>query len=512
MIEADDSDGRAIGELSGMRVGRGVVGVAAGLVMVVLAALGYVLPPPFDPSPLVPDPAFRTLPAQPADELRPVPAAASITVEEVTVPARGTDLRATVRAPRAPGRHPAMVFVQGAGPGLREEFTEQAEWLARAGIVTLVYDKRTVGYDFRHRDFGLLADDALRMLAVLRGRPDVDPGRAGLWGVSEGSWVVPIAASRSADVGFAVLVSAPNVSPLRQVSWALGEQLDRLRAPSGVRELLIRAMSAVDMNFLRHDGVPALRGVRRPVLALYGTRDPSIPFVESSQTLTRALAEGGDPAYTIRYLAGADHGMRVDGGPFAAGYLETLANWVTGLPGTAEPEVPVAGATPVQRYEASDVPTAPWYASGTVLGFTLFLAAVGYVAGPVAALAIRLRGGDGAAAGARLWPPIRRRFRRMAQTGVGLLVSVAAFITLLVLFSVNQAGAWPAVLAGWLVVRALALLMLLQEVTATAAVVSALREGWQPSRPQYVAVAGVLGSTGLLLVAAAYYGLFAFPW
>ncbi|MFC6575430.1 hypothetical protein ACFQBS_01465 [Planomonospora parontospora] len=135
------------------------------------------------------------------------------------------------------------------------------------------------------------------------------------------------------------------------------------------------------------------------------------------------------------------------------------------------------------------------------------------MAGPVAAMVVRLRGSrPQAEANARLWPPIRRRFRRMAWTGAGLLASVLAFITLLVLFSVNQAGAWPAVLAGWLVIRGLAVLMLLQEVTATAAVVSALREGWQPSRPQHVAIAGVLGSTGLLLVAAAYYGLFAFPW
>jgi hypothetical protein len=100
----------------------------------------------------------------------------------------------------------------------------------------------------------------------------------------------------------------------------------------------------------------------------------------------------------------------------------------------------------------------------------------------------------------------------MAWTGLGLLVSVLAFITLLVLFSVNQAGAWPAVLSGWLVIRILALLMLVQEVTAVAAVVSGLREGWQPSRSQHVAITGVLGSTGLLLIAGAYYGLFVFPW
>lgn len=487
--------------------------MAAGVVLLVLATVGYTLPPPFDPPPLTVDPVFQALPAQPPAEIRPVSANGQISVEDITVDVGDTRLGATVRAPLTPGRHPALIFVQGAGPGARGEFTTQAEWLARAGIVTLVYDKRSVRYDFRNRDFALLAEDALRVLARLRLRADVDPARTGLWGVSEGSWVVPIAAARSDDVGFTVLVSAPNVSPMRQVTWALSEQLDRLHAPAGVRELLTRAMSAVHMNFLRYDGLPALRRIHQPVLALYGTRDPSIPFVESSKALTGALAEGGNTDYTIRYLAGADHGMRVHGGPFAPGYLQTLANWVRGLPGTAAPAAHIAGAVPVQRYEASDVPPAPWYAGGTVLGLALCLAAVGYVVGPVAEMVVRLRGRQlPAEANALVWPPIRRRLRRMAWTGAGLLVSVLAFITLLVLFSVNQAGAWPAVLAGWLVIRILAVLMLLQEVTAVAAVVSGLREGWEPSRPQRAAIAGVLGGTGLLLIAGAYYSLFTFPW
>jgi dienelactone hydrolase len=498
-----------------MRAGRGTLSVAAGLVLAVLASVGYALPPSFDPPELKPDGAFSSLPAQPASESAPVPLNDPITTEKVWIPARGTRLQATIRAPMRPGPHPAMVFVQGSGSGDAGEFAAQAAWLARAGIVTLSWDKRTVGYSFRSRDYDLLADDALRMIAHVRSRPDVDKTRTGLWGVSEGTWVVPIAAQANKDVTFAVMVSAPNVSPMRQVAWALNEQLLRLYAPIGVRDLLSRAMGVVGFNFLRHDPVPALQKVTQPVLSLYGTMDPSIPFVESTQTLTSALAAAGNDDYTIRFLGGADHAMRVHGGRYAPGYLETLANWIHGLPETARPPdgLRLAGTTPVQRYQASDVPAAPWYAGGTVLGLALCLAAVGYVAGPVAELVVRLRGRTTAAeTNARLWPPIRRRLRRMAWTGLGLLASVVAFITLLVLFSINQAGAWPAVLSGWLVVRVLAVLMLLQEVTAVAAVVSALREGWRPSRWQHVGIAGVLGGTGLLLAVAAYYGLFSFPW
>ncbi|MFG1706744.1 alpha/beta hydrolase family protein [Nonomuraea sp. M3C6] len=497
-----------------MRTGRGTLSVAAGLALVALATVGYVLPPAFDPPPLKVDPAFQSIPAQPARELAPVVAVDTIRRQEISVPAEGQRLFGTLRTPLTPGRHPAMVFVSGSGNGSRTEFTPQAEFLAKAGVVTIAFDKRTIGYNFRDRDFGLLADDALRMVEYLRTVPEVDPTRIGVWGVSEGGWVVPIAAAKSSAVGFIVLVSSPNVSPLRQVAWALNEQLLRLRAPIGSRDLLTRAMGGVGFNFLRYDAMPALSRIKQPVLAFYGTTDPSIPFVESTQALVTALHKAGNDNYTIRFMAKGDHAMRVNGGEFTKGYLETLTNWIKGLPGTAKSAVHMAGATPVQRFEASDVPAAPWYAGGTMLGLTICLAAVGYVAGPVAAMVVRLRGRPRTPVdtNARLWPPIRRRLVRMAWTSLGLLVSVGAFITVLVMFSINQAGAWPAVLAGWLVVRVLAVLMLIQEVTAVAAFVAALREGMQPSRWQHVAVAGVLGGTGLLMVAAAYYGLFSFPW
>ncbi|GGO13511.1 alpha/beta hydrolase family protein [Microbispora bryophytorum] len=501
-----------------MNVGRGTLGVIAGVLMVVLATVGHVLSPPaFDPPPMSASPQFRDLPPQPAAEARPVTRTDRFRTETLLVPAQNETLKATIRTPLSPGRHPAMVFVQGSGSGDGGEFTQQAEWLARAGVVTLAYDKRTVGYSFRSRDFGLLADDALRMLKVLRGRPDVDPARAGLWGVSEGGWVVPIAAERDPQAAFVVLVSSPNVSPLRQVAWALNEQLLRLHAPTGVRDLLTRAMGGVGFDFLRYDGAPALRGITQPVLALYGTDDPSIPFVESTEALTGALAEGGNTDYTIRFLAGADHAMRIRGGRFAADYLPTLVNWMKDLPRTARPPVAIAGATPVQRFEAADVPAAPWWGDSTFLWLALCLAAVGYVAAPVTEMVVRLRGRDlrlqaRVEVNVQLWPAIRRRLRRMAWTGLGELAAVLAFITLIVLFSVNQAGAWPAVQAGWLVVRLLAILMLVQTVTTFAAVIGGLRDGWEPTLWQRSVLAGVLGGTALLLLTAAYYGLFAFPW
>lgn len=130
----------------------------------------------------------------------------SITVSD------GATRHGTVVAPAdiaAPG--PAMVLVHGGGAGPREWLRQEAEAFARAGIVTLIYDKRTDGYTLTQRSYQRLADDALAAVRRLRTWPGVDPDRVGLWGVSEGGWVAPLAAVASEEVAFVITVGASGV-------------------------------------------------------------------------------------------------------------------------------------------------------------------------------------------------------------------------------------------------------------------------------------------------------------
>jgi acetyl esterase/lipase len=191
------------------------IAIGAGLALPTVAILGEALaPPPWEPPPVPEEWLYGSLPALTPSEVTMPPSVGPIAREDVRISVTGTELGGTLFRPQDPGRYPAVVFVHGAGGGSRSAFIAQAEFLAGAGVVALVYDKRAVGYSFVNRDFELLADDALAAVRLLRERAEVDPARVGLWGVSEGGWVVPIAASRSASVAFAILVSAPNVSPL----------------------------------------------------------------------------------------------------------------------------------------------------------------------------------------------------------------------------------------------------------------------------------------------------------
>jgi uncharacterized protein len=253
----------------------------------------------------------------------PAPSAAAApapTESEVTFQGSGVELSGTVLAPAGAGRRPGIVIVTGAGPGPRDDHRAEAEAFARAGIVTLIYDKRTRGYSLTERNYTVLADDALAGLHLLRGRADVDPAMVGLWGQSEGTWVCEDAASRSADVGFLVLLGASGVPPLQQQVWSTGEAIRHGgvggsladRFPAAVYGQLTAAGVFAEPYF---DPVPRLARIRVPVLAIWGEHDMSSPPAESAAIVARAVRGNGNGNLTLRTLAGGRHDGRttVDG-------------------------------------------------------------------------------------------------------------------------------------------------------------------------------------------------------
>ena len=122
------------------------------------------------------------------------PAAAEpepVSITNVTfVGGGGVILHGIVVAPRPSAkRRPALVMLEGAGNRGRQELQPAAEVFARRGVITLIYDKRKVGYSILRRDYELLATDAVAAVALLAARHDVDPSRLGLWAQSEGAYV-----------------------------------------------------------------------------------------------------------------------------------------------------------------------------------------------------------------------------------------------------------------------------------------------------------------------------------
>src|SRR5262249_18410165 len=124
---------------------------------------------------------------------------------EVRVPTSGAVLAGTLTLPPGDGQHPGVVYVSGSGPTLREE----AQWLESVfvarGIAVLAYDKRGNGQSTGRYPGSLasgstirtLAGDAVAAARFLAAQRGIDRSRVGLYGLSQGGWIIPQAVGRA---------------------------------------------------------------------------------------------------------------------------------------------------------------------------------------------------------------------------------------------------------------------------------------------------------------------------
>jgi len=300
------------------------------------------------------------------------------------------ELRGTLLLPRTGGRHPAIVFVHGSGPQTRESYLRYfADSFARRGIAALIYDKRNTG-DPRVppwlQDGGTfedLAGDALAGVAMLRSRADIDTARIGIWRLSQGAWVGPLAASQSSHVSFVIMLSGGGVTPAEQERYddaaklkGLGYSQAVLDSAVGLLELAddyVRSQRDADWGrleqtptayrqrpwfhhldrfplvlpreaeawtglrpILDYDPRPVLQQLKIPVLAILGELDTSTPTAETAKRIEAALHRAGNADFTVRIVPRADHALEVADGVApgwlgtepAPGWEEETADWV----------------------------------------------------------------------------------------------------------------------------------------------------------------------------------------
>lgn len=371
---------------------------------------------------------------------------------DVTFESGAVTLSGSVLLPDSPDRVPGLVLVHGAGPHRRDSLRVEAEAFARLGVAALIYDKRTDGYSQVDRSYALLADDALAAVALLRAHPRVDAEAVGLWGLSEGAWVAPLAAARSGDVAFVVTVGAAGISPLRQTSWALENTLDK----QGVRGSLRRTVTMTGLRVLAGIGVfpeadfdpaAALARLDVPLLALWGAHDRTAPAAESARVAARALDRPGGPPLSVRVFPGADHDLRaVEAGAgrhaLAPGYAEAVADWIAAVAGGRA--LPAASDTLPEQGRTSR-PLAPlqWWESAWAQLAAVAIPAAAFVAHPL----------GGAVAG------VRRALTAQGVTGLAAILGFHGYYGYLVF--TNAAAVGP-LLGGrplaWLALQLLAVL------------------------------------------------------
>ncbi len=163
-------------------------------------------------------------------------------VAQVTIPVPDGTLAGVLARPQGTDEPVGVVvFVHGDGP---TDATSSGwyrpiwESIARAGYASLSWSKPGVGEssgDWLDQSMRDRADEVETALDWVRDQPGIDPDQVGLWGASQGGWVVPTVAAEREDVAFTVLVS-PAINWLRQGRYNLLAELEHDGATTDERE------------------------------------------------------------------------------------------------------------------------------------------------------------------------------------------------------------------------------------------------------------------------------------
>jgi fermentation-respiration switch protein FrsA (DUF1100 family) len=294
--------------------------------------------------------------------------------EEVTFTDKeaGIELAGTLTLPKEGGPFPAAVLVTGSGPQDRDEtllghkpFLVLADYLTRHGIAVLRYDDRGVGQSAGKFSTATTQDfenDALAAVKFLENRKDIRRNETGIIGHSEGGLIAPLAAVKSSDVNFIVLMAGPGVSgrailleQSRLIEKAMGMSEDKIEKSAELAKKFYNIVenekdsaaaaekivtlyrnyyasldstdktefgsdpeSVFDMQaktlltpwfkfFLTYDPKETLEKVKVPVLAINGENDLQVPPKQNLPVIEEALKEGGNKDYKVVEIPKLNH-------------------------------------------------------------------------------------------------------------------------------------------------------------------------------------------------------------
>ena len=309
--------------------------------------------------------------------------------EDIFFGSGDTRLAGTLIKPDGAGLFPAVVILHGSGPETRRGpgYRVHANAFVRSGFAVLLYDKRGTGDsggDFeahRYRDF---IADAASAVHYLASREDIDSGRIGLNGHSEGGWFAPEIAAATDGIAFIINKAGPPLSWIETVLWdvrneyladgaaeadldallaltrrrwdylrgaaadpalavgpereAMEAAISEIRATVAHADRLIEDLPAYDADLYQkfasysYDPTPYLREIMIPMLYVFGELDENVPTTQSVVFL-ESFREEYKKDITIHVLPRVGHSFQTWKGLFVfeflypPGYLEFIGSW-----------------------------------------------------------------------------------------------------------------------------------------------------------------------------------------
>jgi len=315
----------------------------------------------------------------------------TLDVKEATFKSHDTVLLGRLIMPPGEDQVPIVVLIHGSehDSALADNFLQRM--LPAQGVGAFVYDKRGTGSSGGHytQDYGLLADDAVAALHTARQLAGARLSRIGYQGGSQGGWVAPLAANRTAadfvivcfglavnvidedqeavelqmrekgyspDVIAKALEVASAAEAVFESDFASGfAKLDELRAKyanapwykdvhGDYAFFVLQHRSDAELRSLapefdwhtpfHYDPMLVLRADKVPQLWILGGEDYEAPSAETRRRIA-SLMDDGLP-FTLAYYRNAEHGMTLfesaaDGSRistrYASGYFKMILDF-----------------------------------------------------------------------------------------------------------------------------------------------------------------------------------------
>ena len=273
--------------------------------------------------------------------------------------------------PKKPGPQPAVILIHGCcGSVPTRDFGYWSAYLAHHGVAVLAYDRRgggASGGDFNSATYDEVAGDVVAGFDMLTQRRDIDAKHIGVFGMSNGGYVAPLAVVRSGGrIAFVAVRSGSTRRVGDNIDYEVGNDLRahgfdssavrrgvelRRRVTDFVIDRPVISVAAWDslrtevravrreawfqwgrtiwvlyatpadsggaffINSLRrswsYDPIPFWAQVRAPVYIMLGALDRSVPTAEAAPAFRDVFRKSGNRDATVRVYPRGNHGLLV---------------------------------------------------------------------------------------------------------------------------------------------------------------------------------------------------------
>ena len=276
--------------------------------------------------------------------------------EEISIKAGKFFIKGNLLTPEEGDNFPVVVFCAGSGPTDRMQsikYSRSLRQFIKSGFAFFIDDKPGSG-----ESTGEFSDDSLfheramilaKEIEILKKHKSINPKQIGLYGSSQGGYVMSLALSMSNDIAFMVAWSCPGMNSIEQSAYLVKKQALCAGSSQEDAEMLykyyiqrsaaktykeyLEAAEYLDKHPVIIDlgwgGVcsekefepitnssesflnPAdyIGKTNIPVLAIFGEKDTQIDPVQGAESYESGLKANGNKFYKVVTIPGVDHNM-----------------------------------------------------------------------------------------------------------------------------------------------------------------------------------------------------------